>query len=199
MRAAMVGGAGYAVGKRRAQSQEHEAQQDAEIQQGQAGQAPPASGGGMSEMDRIDALKKLGESDTRVFALAAWRDLSVGHVQVDLRPVDERSIDALVDYFIEAGKKGVAINRYKGLVAQQAPAGGPSFSDTLKRAPTRWIPRARSSSRRRRARARRSSSSSATSRSSAGHTRPGASRSRYRASGSPRAPPRVCAVRRRSP
>jgi hypothetical protein len=62
MRAAMVGGAGYAVGKRRAQSQEHEAQQDAEIQQAQGGQAPPASGGdGMSEMERIDALKKLGE------------------------------------------------------------------------------------------------------------------------------------------
>jgi putative oligomerization/nucleic acid binding protein len=62
MRAAMVGGAGYAVGKRRAQSQEHEAEQDAEIQQTQAAQAPPASGGGgMSEMDRIDALKKLGE------------------------------------------------------------------------------------------------------------------------------------------
>jgi hypothetical protein len=62
MRAAMVGGAGYAVGKRRAQSQEHEAQQDAEIRQAQGGEAPPASGGGgMSEMDRIDALKKLGE------------------------------------------------------------------------------------------------------------------------------------------
>jgi hypothetical protein len=62
MRAAMVGGAGYAVGKRRAASQEHEAEQDAEIQQAQAAQAPPASGGGgMSEMDRIDALKKLGD------------------------------------------------------------------------------------------------------------------------------------------
>jgi len=62
MRAAMVGGAGYAVGKRRAQSQEHEAEQDAEIQQAQPAQAPPATGGGgMSEMDRIDALKKLGE------------------------------------------------------------------------------------------------------------------------------------------
>ncbi len=61
MRAAMVGGAGYAVGKRRAQSQEHEAQQDAEIQQSQASDAAPPSGGGMSEMDRIDALKKLGE------------------------------------------------------------------------------------------------------------------------------------------
>ncbi len=62
MRAAMVGGAGYAVGKRRAASQEHEAQQDAQIQQSQPTQAPPASGGGgMSEMDRIDALKKLGD------------------------------------------------------------------------------------------------------------------------------------------
>jgi hypothetical protein len=62
MRAAMVGGAGYMAGKRRAQSQEHEAEQDAELQQVQAGQAPAApAGGGMSEMDRIDALKKLGE------------------------------------------------------------------------------------------------------------------------------------------
>ncbi len=61
MRAAMVGGAGYAVGKRRSQSQEHEAQQDAQIQQAQPAQAPPPSGGEMSEMDRIDALKKLGE------------------------------------------------------------------------------------------------------------------------------------------
>jgi hypothetical protein len=62
MRAAMVGGAGYMAGKRRSQSQEQEAQQDAGTQQAQAGQAPPASGGGgMSEMDRIDALKKLGE------------------------------------------------------------------------------------------------------------------------------------------
>jgi hypothetical protein len=62
MRAAMVGGAGYAVGKRRAQSQEHEAQQDTEIQQAQAAQAPPkGGGGGMSEVERLDALKKLGE------------------------------------------------------------------------------------------------------------------------------------------
>ena len=60
MRAAMVGGAGYAVGKRRAQAQEHEAQQDAEIQQAQAAPAP-AQGGGMSEVERLDALKKLGE------------------------------------------------------------------------------------------------------------------------------------------
>ena len=38
----------------------HEAEQDAEIQQAQAGQAA-GGGGGMSEMDRIDALKKLGD------------------------------------------------------------------------------------------------------------------------------------------
>ena len=58
----MVGGAGYAAGKHRAQAAEHEAQQDAALQQsqGQPPQAPP-SGGGMSEMDRIDALKKLGD------------------------------------------------------------------------------------------------------------------------------------------
>lgn len=61
VRAAMVGGAGYAMGKRRAQAQEQEAQQAAPPQQ-QTGEAPaPAGGGGMSEMDRIDALKKLGE------------------------------------------------------------------------------------------------------------------------------------------
>jgi hypothetical protein len=62
MRAAMVGGAGYAVGKRRAQSQEHEAEQDAGIQQAQTAQAPPppTAAAGMSEMDRIDALTKLG-------------------------------------------------------------------------------------------------------------------------------------------
>jgi len=57
----MVGGAGYAVGKRRAQGQEHEAQQDAEIQQTQASEAPASGGGEMSEIDRLDALKKLGE------------------------------------------------------------------------------------------------------------------------------------------
>ena len=63
LRAAMVGGAGYAAGKRRAQSEEHEAYQDEQIQQSQAPaqQAPAPQSGGMSEMDRIDALKKLGE------------------------------------------------------------------------------------------------------------------------------------------
>ena len=63
LRAAMVGGAGYAAGKRRANAEEHEAEQDAAIQQAQPAPAPAAApaGGGMSEMDRIDALKKLGE------------------------------------------------------------------------------------------------------------------------------------------
>ena len=60
----MVGGAGYAVGKHRAQQQEQEqeAQQAAAPQQPQAAEEPAqAGGGGMSEMDRIDALKKLGD------------------------------------------------------------------------------------------------------------------------------------------
>ena len=61
----MVGGAGYAIGKRRQQGAQHEETQDEAIQQAQpapASAAPAApSGGGMSEMDRIDALKKLGE------------------------------------------------------------------------------------------------------------------------------------------
>lgn len=61
VRAAMVGGAGYAMGKRRAQTQEQEAQQAAPPQQQTAEAPAPAGGGGMSEMDRIDALKKLGE------------------------------------------------------------------------------------------------------------------------------------------
>jgi Short C-terminal domain len=60
-RAAMVGGAGYAAGKHRARKQE--AEQQAAAEPSQAGDAPPQapSGGGMSEMDRIDALKKLGD------------------------------------------------------------------------------------------------------------------------------------------
>ena len=59
LRAAMVGGAGYAVGKRRAEA----AEQDAATQQSEAppAQAPSAGESGMSEMERIDALKKLGE------------------------------------------------------------------------------------------------------------------------------------------
>jgi Short C-terminal domain len=60
MRAAMVGGAGYAVGKRRAASAEHEQAQDAQLAQQQA--QPPAAapaGGQSSGTDRIDALTKL--------------------------------------------------------------------------------------------------------------------------------------------
>ncbi len=59
LRAAMVGGAGYAAGKRRAQRQE--AQGAAPAEQTQDPGAAQSGGGGMSEMDRIDALKKLGE------------------------------------------------------------------------------------------------------------------------------------------
>lgn len=58
----MVGGAGYAAGKHRAQAQEQEGQQAPAPQTAQPDQAPPqAASGDMSEMDRIDALKKLGE------------------------------------------------------------------------------------------------------------------------------------------
>lgn len=66
MRAAMVGGAGYAVGKRSQQKAEHEAEQDAQIastQQGpppqQAAPAQAAAPAAMSEAERIDALTKL--------------------------------------------------------------------------------------------------------------------------------------------
>ena len=63
-RAAMVGGAGYATGKHRARA----AQPDPEPEQASpplqthaTQEASATEGGGMSEMDRIDALKKLGE------------------------------------------------------------------------------------------------------------------------------------------
>jgi hypothetical protein len=60
-RAAMVGGVGYAAGRRRARGQEEQrGQQAAPPERVQAGQGS-AQGGGMTEMDRIDALKKLGE------------------------------------------------------------------------------------------------------------------------------------------
>lgn len=70
MRAAMVGGAGYAAGKRRARTEQHEYDQDAAIAQ----EAPPAAPAepaatpaaapapaAMSEADRIQALKNLKE------------------------------------------------------------------------------------------------------------------------------------------
>ena len=57
MRAAMVGGAGYAVGKRRAANAEQQ-QTQAAASQAQPPAAPPA-GGQSSETDRIDALTKL--------------------------------------------------------------------------------------------------------------------------------------------
>ena len=56
LRAAMVGGAGYAAGKHRAGKEEAEA---AAAPHRQA--ATQDTGGSMSEMDRIDALKKLGD------------------------------------------------------------------------------------------------------------------------------------------
>jgi hypothetical protein len=36
------------------------------------------------------------DADIVARALDAWRDLGVGHVQVDLRPADERSIELLL-------------------------------------------------------------------------------------------------------
>lgn len=70
MRAAMVGGAGYAAGKRRARTEQHEYDQDAAIAQEAppaapaAPAAPPAAApapAAMSEADRIQALKNLKE------------------------------------------------------------------------------------------------------------------------------------------
>jgi hypothetical protein len=68
MRAAMVGGAGYAAGKRRARTEQHEYDQDAQLAGMQ--QAPPAAApspaapaaaapAATSATDRIEALKNL--------------------------------------------------------------------------------------------------------------------------------------------
>jgi hypothetical protein len=68
MRAAMVGGGAYVAGKHVANKQQHEAEQDAELEQMQqptdqvsAPAAAPAAAApaAMSEADRIDALTKL--------------------------------------------------------------------------------------------------------------------------------------------
>jgi hypothetical protein len=64
MRAAMVGGAGYAVGKHHAATVEHEQEQDRQIAEQQAQASPPnqpaaSTVGPSSETDRIDALTKL--------------------------------------------------------------------------------------------------------------------------------------------
>ena len=60
LRAAMVGGAGYTAGRRRARKEETE---PVDSPQGAQSRQPPAhdTRGSMSEMDRIDALKTLGE------------------------------------------------------------------------------------------------------------------------------------------
>jgi Short C-terminal domain len=56
----MVGGAGYTVGKGRPERQEAKAAAPpGQIQRGPG--AAPSGDGGMSQMDRLDALKKLGE------------------------------------------------------------------------------------------------------------------------------------------
>jgi hypothetical protein len=66
MRAAMVGGAGYAAGKRRARTEQHEYDQDAQLAGMQ--QAPPAAApppapapAAMSEAEKLEALKNAKE------------------------------------------------------------------------------------------------------------------------------------------
>ena len=67
MRAAMVGGAGYAAGKRRAATEQHEYDQDAQLagmQQAPPAVAPPpaaAAPAATSAADQIEALKNLKE------------------------------------------------------------------------------------------------------------------------------------------
>jgi hypothetical protein len=71
MRAAMVGGAGYAAGKRRARTEQHEYDQDAQLAGMQQPQAPPAAApppapaapapAAMSEAEKLEALKNAKE------------------------------------------------------------------------------------------------------------------------------------------
>jgi len=69
MRAAMVGGAGYAAGKRRAATEQHEYDQDAQLagmQQAPPAAAPPPAAAApapaaTSAADQIEALKNLKE------------------------------------------------------------------------------------------------------------------------------------------
>jgi membrane protease subunit (stomatin/prohibitin family) len=66
MRAAMVGGAGYAAGKRRARTEQHEYEQDAQLAGTQQAPPPPAAPAAAapaatSATDRIEALKNLKE------------------------------------------------------------------------------------------------------------------------------------------
>jgi hypothetical protein len=60
MRAAMVGGAGYAVGKSVQAGRERDAQQDAQIAAQEAATAPAAPAGGLSPA-AIEQLKELGQ------------------------------------------------------------------------------------------------------------------------------------------
>jgi hypothetical protein len=50
--------------------------------------------GGPGRPAASDALP--ADVDAVARGLDAWRDLGVGHVQVDLRPVDERTVGVLV-------------------------------------------------------------------------------------------------------
>jgi membrane protease subunit (stomatin/prohibitin family) len=77
MRAAMVGGAGYAAGKRRARTEEHEYEQDTQLAGMQQAAPPPAPASAApaatSAADRIEALKNLKELlDTGVLTQAEF-------------------------------------------------------------------------------------------------------------------------------
>lgn len=79
LRAAMVGGAGYMAGKRRAGTEQHEYDQDAQLagmQQPAPAAPPPAAApapAAMSEADRIQALKNLKDLlDTGVLTQAEF-------------------------------------------------------------------------------------------------------------------------------
>ena len=65
LRAAAVGGGAYVAGKRRAQSQEREAGQEARLEGLEAQQAPtavpPAATGGGMAPDAIEQLRQLGQ------------------------------------------------------------------------------------------------------------------------------------------
>lgn len=60
LRAAAVGGGAYVAGKRRAQSQEREYDQEARLQQLEQPQAAPAAPAGPTP-DAIEQLKQLGQ------------------------------------------------------------------------------------------------------------------------------------------
>jgi membrane protease subunit (stomatin/prohibitin family) len=61
LRAAMVGGAGYMAGRRMAEQDQREANQDQQLADLQAGAAGPPPAASASSTDRVEALTKLKE------------------------------------------------------------------------------------------------------------------------------------------